>query len=127
MKRKSAPVLMDQIIMMLAFVLTAAMCVGLFVKSNRTSQDTQFRDGAVLVAQKGAEAVKSCAGDLEETARILEGTLINGEVFVETEGYLMVITHVDSETAGLGQAEICVSMDGILIYTLRTGWVAPGT
>lgn len=126
MKHKSPLALMEQLIMVLVFALTAAMCVGLFVKSNQTSHDTQFRDGAVLVAQNGAEAVKSCAGDLEETARVLEGTLVNGELFVESEGYLMVITLVDSEVAGLGQAEICVSMDGILIYTLRTGWQEVG-
>ena len=126
MKNKSPLVLMEQLIMVLVFALTAAMCVGIFLKSNQTSQDTQFRDGAVLMAQNGAETVKSCAGDLEETARILEGTVINGEVFVESEGYLMVITAVDSETSGLGQAEICVSTDGILIYTLRTGWQEVG-
>ena len=126
MKHKSPLALMEQLIMVLVFALIAAMCVGLFVKSNQTSHDTQFRDGAVLVAQNGAEAVKNCAGDLEETARVLEGTLVNGELFVESEGYLMVIKQVDSEVAGLGQAEICVSMDGILIYTLRTGWQEVG-
>ena len=126
MKHKSSLVLMEQLIMVLAFALTAVMCIGMFMKSNQTSRDTQFRDGAVLVAQNGAEVVKNCAGDLEEAARILEGTMKDGAVWVESEGYLMVITPVDSQAVGLGQAEICVSMDGILIYTLRTGWQKVG-
>jgi hypothetical protein len=126
MKHKSPLVLMEQLIMVLVFALTAAMCVGMFMKANQTSRDTQFRDGAVLVAQNGAEALKNSSGDLEEAARILEGTLLDGTLQVESEGYLMVITLVDSGTSGLGQAEICVSMDGILIYTLRTGWQEVG-
>lgn len=122
MKNKTPLVLMEQLIMVLVFALAAAMCVGMFAKADKRAEETKFRDDAVVLAQNGAEVIKACGGDLEETARILEGTCTESEVTVRSEGYTMVITPVDPDTPGLGQAEICVSMDGILIFTLRTGW-----
>ncbi len=122
MKNKTPLVLMEQLIMVLVFALAAALCVGIFARADQTAEDTRFRDDAVVLAQNGAEVIKACGGDLETAARILEGTCTDQEVTVQSEGYTMVITLVDSDTPGLGQAEICVSMDGILIFTLRTGW-----
>lgn len=126
MKNRTSLVLMEQMVMVLVFALAAALCLGMFVKADQTSQETQFRDEAVLLAQNGAEVMKTCTGNLEEAARLLEGTCTENEVLVESGGYTMVISLVDSDTPGLGQAEICVSMDGILVFTLRTGWQEVG-
>lgn len=122
MKNRTPLVLMEQMIMVLVFALAAALCIGIFVQSGNTAKETKFRDDAVVLAQNGTEVIKACGGDLEDTARVLKGTCTEKEVVVQSEGYTMVITPVESDTPGLAQAEICVSMDGILIFTLRTGW-----
>lgn len=60
MRRSKTPLaLMEQLVMVLVFALAAALCVQVFVLSDRTSALNEARDRALLEAQNAAEALKS--------------------------------------------------------------------
>lgn len=60
MRRSKTPLaLMEQLVMVLVFALAAALCVQVFVLSDRTSRYGEARDRALLEAQSAAEALKS--------------------------------------------------------------------
>lgn len=126
MKNRTSLVLMEQLVMVLIFALAAALCLGVFVKADQTSQETLRRDEAVLLAQNGAEVLKSCAGDTEKAARILGGSLTETGLTVESGGYIMNVEFVDSGTPGLGQARISVYLAEELLFDLQTGWQEVG-
>lgn len=122
MKNRTSLVLMEQLVMVLVFALAAALCLGVFVKADQISQETAHRDEAVLLAQNGAEVLKSCAGDLEKAAGILGGTSSGTGLTVSSGAYTLEIELEDSGIPGLGQAQICVYVEEEPICTLRTGW-----
>lgn len=122
MKNRTSLVLMEQLVMVLVFALAAALCLGVFVKADQISRETARRDEAVLLAQNGAEALKSCAGDLQKMAEILDGTSSDTGVTAISGAYTLEIELEDSGIPGLGQARICVYVEEELIFTLRTGW-----
>ena len=64
MKSKASLVLMEQLVMLLVFALAAALCLRMFVLSDRKSLDFEARDYAVLEVQNAAETVKLNYGDL---------------------------------------------------------------
>ena len=57
------------------FTLCAAICVGLFVRSELMSRDSADLDRAVAEARSAAECFKAAGGDLAETARLTGGEL----------------------------------------------------
>jgi Tfp pilus assembly protein PilX len=60
MRRSKTPLaLMEQLVMVLVFALAAALCVQVFVLSDRTSRYGEARDRALLEAQSAAEALKA--------------------------------------------------------------------
>ena len=60
MRRSKTPLaLMEQMVMVLVFALAAALCVQVFVLSDRTSRYGKARDRALMEAQSAAEALKS--------------------------------------------------------------------
>lgn len=126
MKNRTSLVLMEQLVMVLVFALAAALCLGVFVKADQISRETRCRDEAVLLAQNGAEVLKSCAGSLENAAEILGGTVTENGLQVRSDGFTLVITPEDSGIPGLGQARIAVYLEEEPIFTLRTGWQEVG-
>ena len=66
MKSKATLFLMEQLIMILVFALAAAVCIGVFAKTNAISEDIARRDEAMIIAQNAAEILKS-TGDPEFT------------------------------------------------------------
>lgn len=126
MKNKVSLVMMEQLLMVLVFALAAALCLGIFAKTDQMSKQTDLRDGAVLLAQNGAETMKACAGDMEQAAEILGGTADGKTAEVQSEGYRMVMTCLESDVPGLGQGNIEVYWDENLLYTLWTGWQEEG-
>ena len=57
------------------FSLCAAVCVGLFVKSELMSQDSADLNQAVIEARNAAECFKAAGGDLEKTAELTGGRI----------------------------------------------------
>lgn len=58
MRSKAPLALMEQLVMVLVFALAAALCVQVFVLSDKTSRLHQARDRAMIEAQNAAEALK---------------------------------------------------------------------
>lgn len=118
MNRSKAPLaLMGQLLMVLFFALTAAICLQAFTKSESISKASAHRDAASLLAQNAAETIKSVHGDLEELCARLggqtDGTSWQGQgdengLFSETGSYRVRAERMDSESPGLGKAQILV-------------------
>lgn len=55
------------------FTLCAAVCVGLFVRTEVISRESADLDSAVIAAQNAAECFKASGGDLKRTAALCGG------------------------------------------------------
>lgn len=151
MKSKAPLALMEQLIMVLVFALAAALCVQVFVLSDRMSRQNEARDRAVVEAQNAAETLKSCRGDYAAAARRLGGTwngllwglsydadwqvLGGGELWdtvsrpenrTAADGqaaYHLLVTPAESGQVLLGSAEIMIyTAGGELLYQLPVAW-----
>ena len=68
------------------FSLCAAICVGLFVRSEIISQDSADLNQAVTAARSASECFKAAGGDLQCTAELTGGEVSNGVLFLEFDG-----------------------------------------
>lgn len=127
MRSKASLMLMEQLIMVLVFALAAAACLGVFVKADGVSKETTLRDRAVVLAQNGAEVMKSCSGDMESAADILDGTADERGITVQDGELTMQIEKTASNVTGLGLAEVRVWRGDTTLFNLTVGWqeVAP--
>lgn len=129
MRSKTPLALMEQLVMVLVFALAAALCLRCFVLSNQLSERNALRDEAVLAAQSAAETVKSCGGDYERTAELLNGVWNDGIVAVHTvEEYSLFITPEESGDPLLGNARIEVfsNKDDRMLFELTVAWQEVG-
>ena len=63
------------------FSLCAAICVGLFVRSEVMSQNSADLNRAVGEARSAAECFKAAGGDLQKTADLTGGGVLEGNTF----------------------------------------------
>ena len=73
--------LMELIIMLLVFSISAAICLQVFAGARRISDESHRLDVAVMQAQTAAECWKASHGDLKETAERM-GTVPENDGFV---------------------------------------------
>lgn len=73
MRSKAPLAMMEQLVMVLVFALAAALCLQVFVLSDKTSRRNEARDRAVLEAQNTAEELKSLRGDFAQAAELYGG------------------------------------------------------
>ena len=73
MKSKIPLPLMEQLIMVLVFALTSALCLQGFALANRLSGQQESQAYAVIAAQNAAEVLKHVSGDFEQAAGQLGG------------------------------------------------------
>ena len=66
MKSKTPLTLLELLVMILIFSITAALCVQVFVTADRWSRENALRDQAILSVQTVAERVKVMEGELPE-------------------------------------------------------------
>lgn len=64
------------------FSLCAAICVGLFVRSEVMSRDSADLNRAVSQARSAAECFKAAGGDIRQTAELTGGQAVEDTVFV---------------------------------------------
>ena len=110
MRSKAPLVMMEQLVMVLVFALTAALCVQVFVLSEKLSVKASATDKAALTAQNVAERMK---GDnpvafLEASDAVLTDTGI--WIFGFDESWMICAV----ETA-VYRMEIVMEEDGILL------------
>ena len=64
------------------FSLCAAICVGLFVRSEIMSQDSANLNRAVSEARSAADCFKAAGGGLEKTAELTGGRIVENTIFI---------------------------------------------
>lgn len=64
------------------FSLCAAICVGLFVRSEVMSRDSADLNRAVSEARNAAECFKAAGGDLKKTAELTGGGIVENTIFL---------------------------------------------
>lgn len=122
MKNRTSLLLMEQLVMVLAFAIAAAVCLRLFGAAWQINRQTELRSEAAVLAQNGAEAVKGCQGDLEKAGMILDGET-NGGVLTVSDGELvMQIIRLPDSIPGLGQGEIRVMQEQEELFFLAVSW-----
>lgn len=110
MKNKTALQLMEQLVMILVFALSAAICLQIFAKARAISTASAQQDHAVLLAQNAAEYLKASCGDTE------------GAQALAQPPYSLDISEQAAPLPGLREVQICVYADEVLLFTLATGW-----
>ena len=134
MRSKVPLAMMEQLVMVLVFALAAALCLQVFVLSDKTSLRNEARDRAVLEAQNTAEKLKSLRGDFAQ-ARELYGGAFDGQTWGlsydadwEREdggeaAYHILAIRTDSGDPLLGCAEVTVfTAEGDLLFYLPVAW-----
>ena len=81
--------LMELVIMLLVFSVSAAICLQVFACAKRISEDSGRLDAAVIQAQTVAECWKATHGDLEKTAEMIGVSVAeNGFIVYDEENQL---------------------------------------
>ena len=135
MRSKTPLALMEQAVMVLVFALAAALCLQVFVFSDRASRQNEALDSAVVLAQNTAETLKACGG-VEGASAALGGE--TAQTLWSTHYYEDLTPAPDRDSAfyhvdvlplpggveGLGKASIDVfQYDGNSpLFSLTTAW-----
>lgn len=118
MSRNKAPLaLMEQLAMLLIFALAAAVCLQVFVTSDRLSRRMADRDRAAQLSQNVAEVLRHTGGDFARTAALLDAPNWDGDsLMIDYDGdwaladgatrYTLGATRVPSGLSNLGKAQV---------------------
>ena len=126
MRSKVPLAMMEQLVMVLVFALAAALCLQVFVLSDKTSRRNEARDRAVLEAQNTAEELKSLRGDFARAAGQTWGRSYDAdwerEDGSEAADHILAI-RTNSGDPLLGCAEVTVfTAEGDLLFSLPVAW-----
>ena len=110
MKSKASLSLMELLVMVLIFALAAALCLQTFAKAQTISLETARQDEAVLLAQNGAELLKSGMAAPEVEALLSE------------EAHRVQIQVLPQEIAGLTKVQISIFWEDTEWYALLVGY-----
>lgn len=135
MRSKACLALLEQMVMVLVFALTAALCLRAFALSDRLSRESERRDRAVLLAQNTAELCKAGGGDwtlLEQKLggevrpegwRALCGETLQPVATPEEAAFAVEVRPEHTEAEGLGRATVVVfAADGTELFQLPVAW-----
>ena len=131
MKNKAFLPLFELIIMIGIFAAASAVCLSVFIKADRVSQNAKNLDRAVEAAENAAEIIKYTRGDLEAAAELLSGKTQSGSVVVcfdenwdptDAENAAFRVDAINYEGDLLGKTDILVYSGKDLIYELIVGW-----
>ena len=131
MRSKTPLALMEQLVMVLVFALSAAFCLRVFVAADRLSREQEALSYAVAAAQNTAELLKISGEDWEQ--QLADGQWKKAEGVWRTEcetasGGVLEIWPQEQTVAGLAQAEIRVIRDdGELLFAIPVAWQKEGS
>ena len=121
MKDKTPLLLMEQLIMILIFALTAALCLRGFAYAAKLSREIRQQEQAILLAQTAAETLKA-ERKIRQDIVFYDASLTP----VTQEGpwmYRIQISREEETLPGLECARICVdSVDTHGLTELTVGW-----
>lgn len=134
MNRKSVLQMMELLIMVLVFAISACVCVRCFVHADQLSKKQENKTAAVLVAQNAAELLKSTSGDMEKAADEMGGFCdgnswcmpmdASWNVIGEREQavYLLEVTREAQGELPVGAALLRVTAAGETLVEIRVAW-----
>lgn len=128
-ERSKAPLaLMEQIIMILVFALTAAVCLQAFVYSNNLSEQGDQENLAASHAQEVVEHCKMLSGDLKQVQSELQGELTEDGLRVPYENdHMMVVLTITGQSEFLTKAKVSVqNEDHKEIFAVDAAWQRGG-
>lgn len=128
-ERSKAPLaLMEQIIMILVFALTAAVCLQAFVYSNNLSEEGDKENLAASHAQEVVETCKMYSGDLEQVQLKLSGERTeNGICVFYEEDHMTVVLEITEQSDWLARAKVSVQDEKDKeIFSVDTAWQRGG-
>lgn len=121
MKDKTPLLLIEQLIMILIFALTAALCLRGFAYASSVSKQIQLREQAAILAQNTAEELKA-AGTAQDTDAFYD-TDLQPVTEKADWSFHMQVSRETSGVPGLGQARIRVhDADAKELIVLTVGW-----
>lgn len=124
MRSKAPLALMEQLMMVLVFALAAALCVQVFILSDKLSRQDAARDKAMVLCQSMAETLHHNGGDIEAAFTQVNGAAPgardgfgyfsnydkNWELLLYNGGrhssYTLRVAPADSGVTGLGKANV---------------------
>ena len=80
------------------FSLCAAICVGLFVRSEVMSRDSADLNRAVNEARNAADCFKATGGDLGKTAALTGGQIVENTIFISYDENWNKLANSDDST-----------------------------
>lgn len=110
---------MEQLIMILVFAMTAALCLQGFSATNKMSQRQEQMSRAVVLAQNAAETLKGTGGDYEALAKMTD-TVYND--LTNAEPYYLTVTPMETADPLLGSACVQVFFEEELIFEISVAW-----
>ena len=123
MKSKAPLPLMEQLIMILVFALTAALCLQGFSLASHMSHRQEARQEAVILAQNTAECLKSHHSDYEAIAQQLDGQWDGNHLILFSQNDLKLqVIPAKTDSPYLGSAHIQVSNPQDLLFELTIAW-----
>lgn len=114
MRNKTSLILMEQLAMVLVFALVSAMCLQIFVFSDRLSKDQEAKANAALIAQNTAELLKNRGSARSETSEE-SGWWMEDGMYVQ-------IYEEKTEIPGLVCARIAVSDGTKTLFEIPVAW-----
>lgn len=121
---KTALFLMELILMILLFALSAAVCMRIFAAAQTLSDGSRELNGAVMEAENAAESFKATGGDAEAAAALCsaaEASPGGFRVYYDEKwdgGAGQVYRLTLAEHEGYAEIEVCRTADGSRIYAL---------
>ena len=134
MKNKAPLSLMEQLIMLLVFALSAALCLQIYVFSAHISRRSEATGHAVTAVQNTAESVKFCRGNVSRYPQLLGGTGTSqqweigyNENWEKTSApqaaYRILITPEVTSLPALGRASVtAVTKTDEVLFSVSVSW-----
>ena len=112
MKNKASLMLIEQLIMLAVFTVTAAVCLKVFSYSNSLSEKIDRKSDACILAQSTAETIKNTQGEI-----------LTGGAYTAREGELTVAaTEEQSGSSFLGAAKVSVFYGEEELFSIPVMW-----
>lgn len=117
MRSKTPLVLMEQLVMVLVFAAAAAICIQVFVCSERLSEQNEAVAEAALLAQNHAERLKASYG---EELRFWEEA--DGVYIMEEGTYRIEAKEAETDVSALRQMQLQVLEGEELLFEIPVAW-----
>ena len=133
MKRSASLILVELLIMLTVFAVSAALCLRAFVWSDNKAKECAAKDFALMQTQNAAETLKHCRGDFSQAAQNYGGWWdgTSWDIFYddswnvtgEEAVYILRVVPQTDETNCLGKAKLTlVDREDTVLAELSVCW-----